>query len=110
MCKASFPYWMELSESVSVPQLLFRVEKSSSRRTRPAGSTAVVGAGTSLGGIVSVACTAGGVSVAGFRNDRLCQLEARTTTPATENRRHAPARQPMIQPVGLPGLDMARGT
>jgi len=46
-----------------------------------------------------------GVSVAGLKADRPCQLKTKMPIPATENKRHAPARQPMTQPVGLPVLD-----
>src|SRR5829696_189534 len=113
-CNASAKYSMELSAPLSVPQLLLRAEKSSSRSTLPGllTSTVAAGGGTSVGG-TRLAITVGGaagVAVAGLRNARFFQLAPRTATPATENRRHAPARQPTIQGVDLRGLDAARVT
>ena len=45
-----------------------------------------------------------GTSVAGLVDVKFCQLRATRKTPATESRRHAPARQPAIQPVDLPSF------
>src|SRR6185436_2375836 len=65
-----------------------------------------VGSGRSVGGGTGLAISVGGgVSVAGLRKGILRQFAPRIATPATENRMHAPTRQPTIQIVGIPDVD-----
>src|SRR6266540_4093250 len=113
MCRASFSYSIELSESVSVPQPSRLTEKSSCRRTLSVLMSTIVvavGRGRSVAGIglaVSVGRERGVFVVAGLRNGMFRQFAPRIATPATEKSRHAPARQPTIQPVDIPDLDEA---
>src|SRR5687767_14221919 len=101
---------MEVSLSVSVPQLL-SPEKSSSNRlsvTIP-GIVVSVGKGifaVTVGGGIFAVTAAGGISVA--PKGRLCQLEARKIAPPpTATNRQRPTRQPATQPAVLPDLGAA---
>src|ERR1044071_7878445 len=112
MCKASFLYSMELSESVRVPQPSRLTEKLSSRITFAVLFIAVValGGGTFVTGrTIEVAVSKGSaVSVAAWlRKGILRQFALRIPIAATEKTRQVPARQPMIQPVGSLDLGVA---
>src|SRR5690349_6633561 len=111
MCKASFLYSTVLSELESVPQPSRLTEKLSLRRTFPVLLATGVGPaeGTLVGGIgLAVSVGRGtGVLVVGFRKGIFRQFAPSMATPATEKSRHAPARQPTIQMVRIPGLEVA---
>src|SRR5690349_6716082 len=108
MCKASFLYSMELSELERVPQPSRLAEKSSSRRILPVLVRTVValGNGPVVGGSeVTIVVVDTGVSVARLRKGIFRKLAPMIARPATEKRRQATPRQPMIQPAGIPVLD-----
>src|SRR5215217_8119742 len=112
MCRASPSYSIELSESVRVPHASRLMEKSSSRRTFAARLTADVAlAGGALVFEIGLMVCVGrgrGVSVAaGLRKGMFRQFAPRIAIPTTEKSRHAPARQPTIQPVDIPDLGVA---